>query len=159
MRQRLRFGLLVFCTALLAACGDGMVRRVSDPAARVQQLTVNMDGSWKVDLRLQNYSSIPMRYEGVRLDLDAGGEAAGVLQLAPGISIGPEAADVVSVALRPSSAARIAVADALAGHRSLEYTLKGSIDATPEDNKKQRHFEIDTRNLLTPAPGLDGVLR
>jgi hypothetical protein len=158
MRQRLRLGLLVLCSALLAACGDGMVRRVSDPAASVQQLTVNMDGNWKVELRLQNYSSIPMRYDSLRLDLGMGGEAAGTLQLAPGISIGPATADVVSVALRPSSAARIAVADALAGRRSLDYTLKGSIDATPEE-KKQRKFEIDTRNMLTPAPGLDGVLR
>lgn len=158
MRQWLRFGLLVLCTALLASCGDGMVRRVSDPAASLQQLTVNMDGSWKVELRLQNYSSIPMRYDNVRLDLGMGGEAAGTLQLAPGISIGPETADVVSVALRPSSAARMAVADALAGRRSLEYTLKGSIAATPED-KKQRSFDIDTRNMLSPAPGLDGVLR
>jgi Late embryogenesis abundant protein. len=158
MRQRLRLGLLVLCTALLSACGDGMVRRVSDPAASLQQLTVNMDGSWKVELRLQNYSSIPMRYDSVRLELGVGGEAAGVVQAAPGISIGPETADVVSVALRPSSAARIAVADALAGRRSLEYTLKGSIAATPEE-KKQRSFDIDTRNMLSPAPGLDGVLR
>ncbi|MBC3972393.1 LEA type 2 family protein [Xanthomonas translucens] len=158
MRQRLRFGLLVLCAALLAACGDGMVRRVSDPAASLQQLTVNMDGSWKVELRLQNYSSITMRYDRVRLDLGVGGAAPGTLQLAPAISIGPETADVVSAALRPSSAARLAVADALAGRRSLDYTLKGSIDATPEQ-KKQRKFEIDTRNMLNPAPGLDGVLR
>ncbi|MCW0385637.1 hypothetical protein NB722_000176 [Xanthomonas sacchari] len=158
MRHPLRLGLLVLCTALLGACSDGIVRRVSDPAASVQQLTVNMDGSWKVDLRLQNYSSIPMRYDTLRLDLGVGGEAAGSLQAAPGISIGPETADVVSVALKPSSSARMAVADALASRRSLEYTLKGSIAATPED-KKPRSFEIDTRNMLSPAPGLDGVLR
>ncbi|MDQ1092812.1 hypothetical protein QE400_002225 [Xanthomonas sacchari] len=158
MRHPLRLGLLVLCTALLGACSDGIVRRVSDPAASVQQLTVNMDGSWKVELRLQNYSSIPMRYDTLRLDLGVGGEAAGSLQAAPGISIGPETADVVSVALRPSSSARLVVADALAGRRSLEYTLKGSIAATPED-KKQRSFDIDTRNMLSPAPGLDGVLR
>lgn len=158
MRHPLRLGLLVLCTALLGACSDGMVRRVSDPAASVQQLTVNVDGSWKVELRLQNYSSIPMRYDTLRLDLGVGGEAAGSLQAAPGISIGPETADVVSVALRPSSSARMAVADALAGHRSLEYTLKGSIAATPEE-KKQHSFDIDTRNMLSPAPGLDGVLR
>lgn len=158
MRHPLRLGLLVLCTALLGACSDGIVRRVSDPAASVQQLTVNMDGSWKVDLRLQNYSSIPMRYDTLRLDLGVGGEAAGSLQAAPGISIGPETADVVSVALKPSSNARMAVADALAGRRSLEYTLKGSIAATPED-KKPRSFDIDTRNMLSPAPGLDGVLR
>ncbi|MBN6148876.1 LEA type 2 family protein [Xanthomonas sp. AmX2] len=158
MRQRFRLALLLLSIALLSACGDGMVRRVSDPAASVQQLTVNLDGSWKVELRLQNYSSIPMRYERLRLDLGVGGEAAGTLQATPGFSIGPETADVISLSLRPSSAARIAVADALAGRRSLEYTLKGEIEATPEE-KKLRSFEIDTRNLLSPAPGLDGVLR
>ncbi|MEE7559899.1 hypothetical protein HH299_09445, partial [Xanthomonas sp. Kuri4-2] len=55
-------------------------------------------------------------------------------------------------------AARIAVADALAGGRTLDYTLKGSIAATPED-KKPRSFELDARNALSPVPGLQGVLR
>ncbi|WP_045727233.1 LEA type 2 family protein [Xanthomonas sp. GPE 39] len=158
MPRPLRLGLLMMCTTLLSACGDGMVRRVSDPAASLQQLTVNPDGSWKVELRLQNYSSIPMRYDSLRLDLGVGGEAAGTMQATPAISIGPETADVVNVAVRPSSAARLAIADALASHHSLEYTLKGSIAATPEE-KKQRTFTIDTHNTLSPAPGLDGVLR
>ncbi|WP_045767318.1 LEA type 2 family protein [Xanthomonas albilineans] len=158
MRHPLRLGLLIICTALLGACGDGMVRRVSDPAASLQQLTVNPDGSWKVELRLQNYSSIPMRYDRLRLDLGVGGEAAGTVQATPGISIGPETADVINVAVQPSSAARLTIADALASQHSLEYTLKGSIAATPEE-KKQRTFAIDTHNTLSPAPGLDGVLR
>ena len=32
---------------LLAACGGGQVRRVSDPAANIQQLTVQADGNFE----------------------------------------------------------------------------------------------------------------
>ncbi|KTF37666.1 LEA type 2 family protein [Xanthomonas vesicatoria] len=145
------------CGLLLSACG-GAVRRVSEPAASIQQLTVRADGSWSVDLRLQNYSSIPMQFERVALDISAGEQVAGKLDQAVGISIGPETADVVTVTLRPTSLGRITVADVLAGGRSLPYTLKGSVWATPQD-KKQREFAVESRNTLSPAPGLNGVLR
>ena len=147
----------LLCIAL-GACGGGMVKRVSPPAASLQQLTVHADGSWSADLRLQNYSSIPMRFDTVKLDIGVADQPAGTLQAAPALSIGPESADVVSVSLQPTPLARIAVADALAGRHGLAYTLKGSVEATPED-KKPRSFEIDSRNQLNPAPGLDGVLR
>ena len=52
----------------------------------------------------------------------------------------------------------MAVADALAGRHSLGYTLKGTLQAVP-DEKKSRSFDIDSRNTLNPVPGLDGVLR
>lgn len=147
----------LLCIAL-GACGGGMVKRVSPPAASLQQLTVQADGSWSAELRLQNYSSIPMRFDSLKLDVSVAEQAAGTLQASPALSIGPESADVVRVSLQPSSLARLAVADALAGRHGLAYTLKGSVEATPED-KKPRSFEIDSRNQLNPAPGLDGVLR
>ena len=59
---------------------------------------------------------------------------------------------------QPSSSARIVVADALAGGRSLFYELEGTVKATPEE-KKQRSFEVKARNTLNQAPGLPGVLR
>lgn len=150
-------GLALLCL-LLAACSSGPVRRVSPPAASIQQLTVNADGSWAVDLRLQNYSSIPMRFTQVNLAITVGDHAAGTLQGAPQISIGPESADVVTLPFQPTSEGRIVVADALAGRRPLGYTLKGTIDATP-DEAKSRSFPVDSRNTLNPVPGLDGVLR
>ena len=58
--------------AALAACKSGPVRRVSEPAARIQQLTVKADGSWSVDLRLENFSSIPMQFDRVDLQLKLG---------------------------------------------------------------------------------------
>ena len=155
-----RIAALVFAASILAlsACSSGPVRRVSEPTASIQQLSVRADGQWDVQLRLQNYSSVPMRFDRTALALAFDNGPAARLDLQLGIDIGPESADVVSVSLQPTPLARIAVADALAGRHGLAYTLKGSVEATPED-KKPRSFEIDSRNQLNPAPGLDGVLR
>lgn len=146
------------CAMLLAACASGPVRRVSEPSAGLQQLTVRADGRWSADLRIENFSSIPMRFEAVNLALSIGDNAAGTLQAAPSLSIGPESADVISVTLTPSAAAKLAVADALAGRRSVNYTLKGTLDATPDEGKR-RSYDIDRSSALSPAPGLPGVLR
>ena len=158
MRQGWIWASLLLCAAVLSACNSGPVRRVSAPAASIQQLTVHADGNWSVDLRLQNYSSIPMRFTSVGLAITVSDQAAGTLQGAPQISIGPESADVVTLPFKPTAEARMVVADALAGRRPMAYTLKGKIDATPEE-AKQRSFDIDARNVLNPVPGLDGVLR
>src|SRR6476620_7221126 len=63
--------------AFLSACGGGPVKRVSQPAASIQQLTVRTDGSWSVDLRLDNYSSVGMRFDATALAVTVGGESAG----------------------------------------------------------------------------------
>jgi len=155
----LRSGLLLaVATTLLAACASGPVRRVSEPSAQVQQLTVRADGGWNVELRLQNYSSIPMRFDRVRLTLDVAGQAAGDVVATPALDIGPASADVVAVRMQPSTAAKLAVADALAAQRGVAYTLGGEIVAAPE-KKSQQTFEVEHRNSLSPAPGLPGVLR
>ena len=158
MRQGWIWASLLLCVAVLSACSSGPVRRVSAPAASIQQLTVHADGNWSVDLRLQNYSSIPMRFTSVGLAITVSDQAAGTLQGAPQISIGPESADVVTLPFKPTAEARMVVADALAGRRPMAYVLKGKIDAIPEE-AKSRTFEIDARNVLNPVPGLDGVLR
>lgn len=158
MKGVARWVSLLLFSLLLAACSGGPVRRVSEPATSIQQLTVNVDGNWSLDLRLQNYSSIPMRFDSAELVITVGGQAAGTLKAAPQISIGPESADVVTLPFKPTAEARMAVADALAGRHSLVYTLKGALQAVP-DEKKSRSFDIDSRNTLNPVPGLDGVLR
>jgi hypothetical protein len=158
MRFRPQYALTAMLALLLTACGSGPVKRVSEPAASIQQLTVGNDGNWEVDLRLRNYSSMPMRFDSVSLAVKVGDEAAGTLSATPGLSIGPESADVIKVRLQPASAARLVVADALAGSSTLFYELEGSVSATPED-KKQRSFDIKARNSLNQAPGLPGVLR
>ena len=149
---------LALCALMLAGCATGPVRRVSDPAARLQQLTVRADGSWSAELRIENFSSIPMRFDALDLALSIGDHAAGTLAAQPSLSIGPESADVVTVVLKPQAAAKLAVADALAAGRSVNYTLKGTLDATPDEGKR-RSFKFEHTSALSPAPGLPGVLR
>jgi hypothetical protein len=157
MKAWVKFALWVACLSL-AACSSGPVRRVSEPTASIQQLTVNADGSWSVDLRLQNYSSIPMRFEAINLAVTLEGQAAGTLQGNAGISIGPESADVVKLSHVPTSAGRIAIANGLGDHRSIAYALEGTLQAVPED-KRERSFTIKRNDALSPVPGLPGVLR
>ena len=104
--------LIAAACLLLAGCSNGPVRRVSEPAVNIQQLTVRADGSWSVDLRIDNFSSVPMRFDRASLAMTIGGQAAGTLQGQPGLSIGPESADVATRVLAPSSAAKKAHADA-----------------------------------------------
>ena len=152
-----RIVLLLLC-GLLAACGTGPVRRVSEPSANIQQLTVRADGSWAVDLRIDNFSSVPMRFDAVALKLTVGGQDAGTLRGAPALTIGPEAADVASLTLSPDVAAKIVVADSLARGASVGYKLDGTLDAAPE-NGKVHSYDVDRENSLSPVPGLTGVMR
>ncbi|CAN5702862.1 MAG: hypothetical protein ACR2J7_06460 [Luteimonas sp.] len=158
MRHARLLAIVASCV-LLAACASGPPRRVSEPAASIQQLTVRADGGWSVDLRLQNYSSLPMRFEVIALAVWVDGEATGTLQAQSALTIGPESADVLALALVPSSAARIRMADALAAGRSIGYRLDGTIHAAPEDRSNARSYRIERGSRLSPVPGLPGVLR
>ena len=151
-------GLLMVIALSLAACAGRGGKRVSEPVASIQQLTVDARGDWQVRLRLQNYSSVAMRFDRVDLAVTIGGADAGRLSAQPALTIAPESADVVDIPLTPSAAARLQVADALAGGHGVAYTLKGTVSATP-DAGKVRDFDITRDSALSPTPGLPGVLR
>ncbi|PJK00862.1 hypothetical protein CO641_02510 [Lysobacteraceae bacterium NML91-0213] len=154
-----RLFVLSACLLFLAACGGGQVRRISEPTASIQQLTVGEDGNWSIELRLQNYSSIPMRFDAVRLDLAVADATAGTLQASPALQIGGESVDITMLALVPSAQARLAIADALASGRGVSYVLEGTITAAPADRGSAREYRVRRPGALTPAPGLPGVLR
>ncbi|MCY7354945.1 MAG: LEA type 2 family protein [Lysobacter sp.] len=158
MNQLGRLALIMVLTALSACGSGGPVRRVSEPAASIQQITVRANGSWAIDLRIENFSTVPMRFDAVSLMINMGGQVAGTLQGTPGISIGPESAEVVSLSHTPSSGARIVLADALSASRSVNYSFKGTLSATP-DKGGTRSYEVERSSSLSPAPGLPGVLR
>jgi len=152
--------LLFLATALVSACsGSGPVRRVSEPTASIQQLSVGMDGNWTLDIRLQNFSSIPMQFAAVAMTIQIDGVDAGELRANPALTIGPESADVVSIPLQPAANARLTLADALAARRGIRYRLHGSVDASPHDRVKPRSYELRHNSTLNPVPGLPGVLR
>jgi len=151
--------LALIAAALLAACSSGPVRRVSEPAASIQQLTVDAQGNWSVELRVQNYSSVAMRFERVSLELQVGGVEAGTLQASPQLQVSQESADVVTVALVPSAQAKLLLADALAAGRGTSYLLEGTLGAAPTDRGSARDYAIRREGALSPVPGLPGVLR
>ena len=56
--------LFVLCATLsLAACGSGPAKRVSAPTASVQELAVQADGSWRLLVRVQNFSNVSMTFD------------------------------------------------------------------------------------------------
>ncbi|MGY0503808.1 NDR1/HIN1-like protein [Luteimonas sp. e5] len=156
--KALRILVPLLLVALLAACASGGSRRVSEPAASIQQLSVDASGGWTLNLRLQNYSAVAMRFDRIELALDVGGAKAGTLSAQPGLSIPPESADVIELTLTPDAQARLQVADALAAGRSIGYRLQGRVHATP-DGAGMRQFQVQRDSALSPAPGLPGVLR
>ena len=100
----------------------------------------------------------PAAVNNEHLAVTIGGADAGRLSAQPALTIAPESADVIDIPLTPSAAARLQVADALAGGHGVAYTLKGTVSATP-DAGKVRDFDISGDSALSPAPGLPGVLR
>ena len=68
MKPVLKLLLATVVLVLLASCG-GNARRVSPPAAAIQQLAVQPNGDWMVDLRLHNFSSVSMRFDKFRLQV------------------------------------------------------------------------------------------
>ncbi|HHW4679749.1 MAG TPA: LEA type 2 family protein [Xylella sp.] len=157
--MRLAMHLIALILSGLILIGCGPVRRISEPTASLQQLSVEKKDIWSIDLRLQNYSNVPMRFQRAVLSLETGDQVAGTLDVTMSLSVGPESADVTSLRLQPSSLGKIAVADALAGNHALPYRLKGKIWATLEGKNTPHEFQIDTRNMLNMTPGLPGVLR
>ena len=154
-----RFACIAVVLALLTACGGGgMVRRISEPAASIQQLTVRADGRWDVQLRINNFSSVAMRFGSANLDIAFDNGAAAKLQSNPGIEIGQESADVVTVTVSPLPAGRARLATALADGRGLNYSLTGTLQAAPLDGSS-RDYKIKRDSALSPVPGLPGVLR
>lgn len=156
--KQLSIFALVFA-ALLAACSSGPPRRVSEPAASIQQLTVDANGNWSVDLRVQNYSNITMRFDQLALELQVGETRAGTLQATPQLEVSRERAEVITVALAPSAQAKLLLADVLAAGRGTSYQLEGTISAAPTDRGSVREYTIRRQGALSPMPGLPGVLR
>src|SRR3546814_2402152 len=103
---------LLLTSLLLGACSTGPVRRVSEPSASIQQLSVRADGSWSLDLRLNNFSSVPMRFDAIDLAMTLEGQPPATLRTNPGFPIGPESADVATLQLVPPAGPKTATAAA-----------------------------------------------
>jgi hypothetical protein len=153
MRLKSVFAIALLCVA--AGCSSSPKRVVNPPGASLQQLQVRPDGQWQLSVRLQNFSNVSTAFASMHGTLTIGGQDAGTFDIAPGMSIGPESADVVQGSLRPSLAAKTTVATALAAGQPLRYTLGGTI--VTSDPKGS--YPLSYESSLNPAPGLPGVMR
>ncbi|WP_374604422.1 hypothetical protein [Arenimonas sp.] len=155
MRKPSLAALLLIIVALLAACAGGPPKRVFPPQASVQELRVLEDGSWRLSLRIRNFSTVPMRFSRLQASLTVGGQDATRFDFDPGVTVGPGSAELVEQVFTPGAGARDAVQQALGNRRSVAYVLAGRLASS--DPGTDDAIEYPSR--LDPVPGLDGVLR
>ena len=157
MLRHAAFLLSVLILALtLAACGSGPRKRIFPPTASIQELQVQDDGQWRVQLRIQRFSNVPHTVAALSAQLRIGGAQAATLELAPNLTIGPQNAEIEELLLTPSGEAAARIAAALAAGRSVTYALDGTLTSTAPDKRRD---DFSFEGQLWPQPGLPGVLR
>lgn len=156
MRRFALLALLLSLSLLLAACGDGIRERVFPPTVSLQEVAVRPDGRWSLKLRLQNFSNVPMRFDRVDATLKIATAQAGTIALAPGLSVGPESAEIIEHVLLPASAAANHVISASHRGGNVAYVLSGTIVSSEPDSRRD---EFEFKSQLSAVPGLPGVLR
>lgn len=156
LMRNVKILLLAALALLLAACaGSGPPKRVFPPQASLQELRVQPDGQWAANIRIQNFSTVPMRFSSLDATLLIDGREAARIVLDPGLSVGPGSNELVTHVFTPSDAARATVDAALANRRNVRYVLSGRIGTS----EPRTDHPFDYQSGLDPVPGLAGVLR
>lgn len=144
---------LLALAALLGACGGGPVKRINPPIASIQQLTVQPDGSWELQLRIQNFSTVPMTFASVEAALELEDRPAGQVFARTALDIPGGVADTTTLRLSPTPAGSAALN--APGGTGVGYRLVGKI--TSSDPAKS--FDLRYESRLSPVPGLPGSWR
>ena len=147
--------LSLLLIALLAGCSGAPPKRVFPPQASVQELRVQADGQWVAQIRLQNFSTVPMRFSRLQATLTVAGQEAARIDIDPGLSVGPGSNEIVSHVFAPAAGPRAAVSEAFANRRAVRYQLSGRIASAEHATDDA----FDYSSALNPVPGLAGVLR
>lgn len=147
---------LLALLGLLAGCGTGgPTKRVWPPQASLHELAIEEDGTWRLGLRLKNFSTVAMTFERAELELILGGEPAGRIEAMPAMRIGPGSVEIITLQLPPDFEAAGLAVDALQTGSGVRYSLQGRIHTSDPSGSHRTDFE----SVLTPVPGLQGVLR
>jgi hypothetical protein len=144
----------------LVACGPPR-KSVFPPTITVQQLAVQADGSWHMQLRIQNNSYGSMRFQSVHLAMQVGRQQAGNIDQALDLDIPALSVDVATIDLRPAPAAATALAavDGDGSADAVSYNLDGKADGVPEQESKPREFAVESHDWLSPVPGIAHTYR
>lgn len=153
--RKLSVALVFLLVASLAACAGGPPKRVFPPQGTLQELQVQADGQWVARIRIQNFSTVPMRFSRVEATLSINGEEATRLVLDPAVTVGPGSNETVEHRFTPAAGPKAAVDQALANRRSVRYQLTGRIASS----EPATNHPFDYQSALDPVPGLTGILR
>lgn len=155
----LHLPLVLFVIALLAACGGGggrlLPERVWPPRATLAELRTGEDGTWQITVRLENFSTVAMRFDRVEVNLSVDERPAAMLARTESIDLGPSLAEPLRFSVRPEPGAAAALQAALHNGRGLHYELKGQA----RSGEPHGLWPLDYKGVLTPVAGLKGVLR
>ena len=154
MIRSLRLIAMSIALGVLAACGPP-THPINPPNATIQQLDVLPDGSWKIQIRLENFSDITVRYSTFKASLRVAGVAAGEISLNPQLDIPGENADIVATTLKPDADVRKAFASDVKLPGGVPYELKGTINITTAG----KDFKFEHKSRLLPVPGIANQYR
>ncbi len=148
--------VMLLC-ALRAACGGtgGLPRRINPPGATIQQWQTLADGRWQLTIRVQNYSTVPVRFDRIDAELSIDGVAAGPLSVALDTEIPGQYAEIFSATMTPGAVARERLARIASEGRGFGYRLGGTVSTAEPDDR----YPLDYASTLTPVPGVDGQYR
>jgi hypothetical protein len=153
--RKLQAALVLLLLALVAGCASGPPKRVFPPQASLQELRVQADGQWVAQVRIQNYSTVPMRFSRLEATLTVNGQEATRISIDPGLTVGPGSNELVQHVFTPAAGPKAAVDQALANRRAVRYQLTGRIASS--EPATDHPFEY--QSALDPVPGLTGILR
>ena len=131
---------------LLAGCGSGPVKRITPSQVSIQELSVQPGGQWKLTLRIQNYSTIPMTYASLHGTLYVAGADVGTIDVKTDFDIPANSADVIDTTVHAS--ATLPAGD-------IDYKIEGTL-ATSEPKEE---FKFNRSSRLSPTPGLPNTWR
>jgi hypothetical protein len=150
------YGLVLMVAVLaLAACGPTH-KSVFPPLVRVQQLHVANDGSWHMQVRIQNNSYDEVKFTALKLDMHMGGKLVGHIDQTINLDIPELSVDIADVRIQPLTGAAAMLAP---GSNSVRYTLDGTATGQPEQSSKPRTFKVHGQDWLSPVPGIPDTWR
>lgn len=145
--MKIRAVVLAGLALLVAACSSGPVKRVSPPTASIQELSVQADGSWRLLVRIQNFSNVPMTFSAIKADLDIAGSEVGKISKSMDLDMAGGSADVVELTLNPSSTTPLT--------GNFAYDMKGEI----ESSDPKGSYKFDRSSHLSAVPGRPNTWR
>ncbi|PZO09644.1 MAG: hypothetical protein DCF27_05250 [Lysobacteraceae bacterium] len=147
--------LALMVLVAVAGCASGPPKRIFPPQASLKEVRVQADGQWVAQVRIQNYSTVPMRFSRLEATLTVDGQEATRINIDPGLSVGPGSNELVQHVFTPAAGPKAAVDQALASRRAVRYQLTGRIASS----EPATDHPFDYQSALDPVPGLAGVLR